>query len=148
MDSYKSGDIDEKEFGWYMADCAGLADYGDGSLDGYDEDAMAHAMKKELSSFEEAVDNVLERRKARGDTLNLASHQRKEYQDTVHGHRFSINKLFIPGLVCVFASVYAIFEVLGLCCAGKCCCTPKRNTASSKSVEMSKPAPTTPTQEV
>ena len=30
LDDHKSGDIDEREFGWYIADSAELADYGDG----------------------------------------------------------------------------------------------------------------------
>ena len=37
---------------------------------------------------------------------------------------FSINELFIPGLACVFASIYTVFSMFAMCCAGKCCCYP------------------------
>ena len=69
--------------------------------------------------------------------------------DCINNLFFSINKLFIPGLCCVSASVYALWTVFAMCCAGKCCCRPRRNAkVGGKGVEMKGSAPPATTQEV
>jgi len=91
---HKSNDIDEREFGWYLADYAGLADYGDGSLDSYDSNALAHTMKATIEQFDEAIEYVQQRQKARGDSLHVSSEMRTKYQDILSGHRKQIATMF------------------------------------------------------
>ena len=93
IDDHKSGDIDEREFGWYIADCAGLADYGDGSLDGYDDAARGHLMMETLSAFEAAIDEIHRRNKHR-KSLVVQNDMRVKYQMTLAGHRTQVNDLF------------------------------------------------------
>jgi len=91
IDDHKSGDIDEREFGWYIADCAGLADYGDG--DGYDDIARGHLMKTTLTAFEDAIDEINRRNKHR-KSLVVQNDMRVMYQMTLAGHRTQVGDLF------------------------------------------------------
>ena len=60
----------------------------------------------------------------------------KSVCDCINALFFSINELFIPCMCCVFASGYAFFATFGLCCAGKCCCTPKTEKPNKGDIEM------------
>ena len=93
-DSHKSGDIGVQEFGWYLADCAGLADYRDGSLEGYTEDIMAKMMHKTIEEFEHAIDYIHERQKANEHPLHMDDEHRQKYQDILKGHRKQVADLF------------------------------------------------------
>lgn len=93
-EDHKSGDICVKEFGWYLADCAGLADYRDGGLEGYTADDYARMMKSTIKSFEDAVDYVQERQKRNKHPLHLPDAMRHKYEDVLKGHRQQVNDLF------------------------------------------------------
>ena len=93
-DDHKSGDIGVQEFGWYLADCAGLADYRDGSLDGYTPEMYASYMKHTIESFEHAIDHIHERQKNNAHPLHMDDSHREKYQHILQGHRKQIGDLF------------------------------------------------------
>jgi len=93
-EDHKSGDIELQEFGWYVADCAGLADYKDGNLDGMNDDAKKKKVLSTLGDIKAALDVVHERQKRNKHPLHLESGLRDKYQDTLKGHRMMVGKLF------------------------------------------------------
>ena len=67
-----------QEFGWYLADCAGLADYRDGSLDDYTNEMMASTMMSTIGQFEQAVNFVHDRQKMNEHPLHIDSEHRQK----------------------------------------------------------------------
>ena len=47
-DEFRSDDIELTEFGWYVADCAGLGDYRDHSLDEYTPEELCNGSLREI----------------------------------------------------------------------------------------------------
>jgi len=93
-DDHKSGDIGVKEFGWYLADCAGLADYNDGSMAGFTPEAYAKAMAATIHEVDAAVDYVHERQKNNDNQLHVEDEFRAKYQSYLQGHRKKVTELF------------------------------------------------------
>ena len=51
--------------------------------------------------------------------------------DTIQDLFNAIANLFIPAACCVVAAGYSFYMIFGMCCAAKCCCSPKTKPKSA-----------------
>jgi hypothetical protein len=82
-EDHKSHSLHVNEFGWYLADCAGLANYRSatgGTLDSYTSENLSENMFNTIKNFEAAIDIIQERQKQNKHPLMISKEHHSQYQ--------------------------------------------------------------------
>jgi len=96
-EDHKSHSLHVNELGWYLADCAGLANYRSatgGTLDSYTSENLSENMFNTIKNFEAAIDIIQERQKQNKHPLMISKEHHSQYQGILKGHRRAISLLF------------------------------------------------------